>query len=1167
MHQLTRLRHLLIVLLRRMRAAWSGLVSAESRQADRALATGIFLRAFYDAQSGVASSTPQESMRHYLTRGAQDGLLPHPLIDAALAHDPERSAALVEAMTSRGSVPSHLFSTTVDWSAYASAWPDADRHRGGVLGSYSAGRREPSENVTIQLRNGEPLEWAPITERIAKQRRIMPKVLAAGLFDRAYYEAQVGQTFLSQRAALWHYLSAGEAEGFAANPLFEPEWYEQQRSTKGVYLLNDFINSNLAITSTHPHFDPTSYLEAVPAAGEHPGGPLGHFLAHATDTSPTWPTRDLAARPWGELRASLETVARTYAAQVALTRWGAPRPWSSGADAPATDAGGSADRLPTVSVVVDGGRYGRQARAALASILDGDYPAIEVVAIVRENDSPIDDLDPRVTVVTTASASRAERINLGVRHSTGELVHLWHSRDVPRPGFYRRSVAGLRSAGTEFVYSAAAPNGSHEGLAYGEPFDRAGLTWGNHLAVTRTAIVTRRLFDLVGGHDESLPAYSDWDFALRAGARSEPVFLSQIGVDLPGSKPRPDAPTHDHVVRAREICDWDADPVRDHDRFSILVPVYEDWDMTIQAVGAALATTDRAEVEIVLLDNGSRRSVGSLIEAVHGHETTVVSVRVPKNTNFATGSNLAFLHSTGERVVFMNNDTLPTPGWSTPLLAELDDPTVRAAQPLLLFADRTVQAAGTVFHRGALPWHFLQGHPLEDVVAANQTRFSAITAATMACRATEVRQLRGFDPVYANGMEDVDLCLRLTEELGGDFAVALDSVVVHAESQSVGRFDSVGRNREVFLERWSRRMPDSDLERYRAAGLSAFHYRGARPHPRTGVRGGSVVVAREPRIVETGPARGLPSLRWALKTAAETGSTGDLWGDTFFAEDLARALRTLGQEVVIDRRDSHVREGSDHLDDVTLALRGLTRIRPQAGTTSILWIISHPEAVSVAELADGHDLVYAASVPWSADATQRSGREVRPLLQATDPARFHPAPALPSMASHALFVGRTRNIFRPIVRDAIDAGADLTIYGDGWAAFIDETYVRADHLSNSDLPDAYRSARIVLNDHWTDMAELGFLSNRLFDAAACGALVVTDEVDGLGETFGDLVRAYAGVGDLKDLLAADRAPWLADDERHAQALAVAEHHSFDARARTLLADVLDQRGIAHGLRD
>ena len=42
----------------------------------------------------------------------------------------------------------------------------------------------------------------------------------------------------------------------------------------------------------------------------------------------------------------------------------------------------------------------------------------------------------------------------------------------------------------------------------------------------------------------------------------------------------------------------------------------------------------------------------------------------------------------------------------------------------------------------------------------------------------------------------------------------------------------------------------------------------------------------------------------------------------------------------------------------------------------------------------------------------------------------------------------------------------------------------------------------------------GFVSNRLFDAVASGARVVTDPVDGLAELFGPSVQGYETPDDL-----------------------------------------------------
>jgi len=156
-------------------------------------------------------------------------------------------------------------------------------------------------------------------------------------------------------------------------------------------------------------------------------------------------------------------------------------------------------------------------------------------------------------------------------------------------------------------------------------------------------------------------------------------------------------------------------------------------------------------------------------------------------------------------------------------------------------------------------------------------------------------------------------------------------------------------------------------------------------------------------------------------------------------------------------------------------------------------------------------------------------------------------------------------VLRPVVRDAVAAGADLTIFGDGWGEFVDDAFVRADHLDNALVPAAYRGARVVLNDHWDDMARWGFYSNRLFDAVASGARVVSDPVAGLEQVFGPSVQTYRTVDELRALLEPGSTAWPDAATIAQNAARVAADHSFAARARVLLADVLDARGVDHDL--
>lgn len=294
--------------------------------------------------------------------------------------------------------------------------------------------------------------------------------------------------------------------------------------------------------------------------------------------------------------------------------------------------------------------------------------------------------------------------------------------------------------------------------------------------------------------------------------------------------------------------------------------------------------------------------------------------------------------------------------------------------------------------------------------------------------------------------------------------------------------------------------------------------------------------------------------RWTIVTSAPKGERADQWGDTWFARDLATALNDLGQQAKVVSRAGANTEARDR-DDVVVVLRGLRAItpRPQSSATWLLWIISHPEEVSADEV-DGYDAVFAASAHWSRAAELGA----RPLLQATNPARFVPGQSRDS--GRPVFVGSTRGEFRPIVRDCRRAGIDVDVYGVGWEAFLAEQEIAGTFVANAELPQVYASAPVVLNDHWADMAAEGFLSNRLFDAVASGARVLSDRAVGLEEVFGDAVRTYRDADELPGLLTGDLdAVFGSPAQRRAAAERIARDHSFQARARQLIAAVEEHR--------
>lgn len=293
------------------------------------------------------------------------------------------------------------------------------------------------------------------------------------------------------------------------------------------------------------------------------------------------------------------------------------------------------------------------------------------------------------------------------------------------------------------------------------------------------------------------------------------------------------------------------------------------------------------------------------------------------------------------------------------------------------------------------------------------------------------------------------------------------------------------------------------------------------------------------------------ALRWTIVTSAPKGEAGEQWGDTWFARDLAEALERAGQHVnVVSRAGAHSEKRID--DDVVVVLRGLRPVVPPVDRRGVwmLWVISHPDLVTGVEM-DSYDAVFAASGTWKGP----DGREVMPLLQATAPRRFHPDASPQDSGAPLLFVGSTRGEFRPAVRGVLRSSRahELAVFGVGWQEYLQPEQIAGEFVPNDALPREYSGAGIVLNDHHQDMAEAGFLSNRLFDAVASGARVLSDRASGIDEVFGSSVVVFEDEDDLARILDLSVDEVFADrDERVAHARRVAAEHSFDARAAVLI---------------
>lgn len=304
------------------------------------------------------------------------------------------------------------------------------------------------------------------------------------------------------------------------------------------------------------------------------------------------------------------------------------------------------------------------------------------------------------------------------------------------------------------------------------------------------------------------------------------------------------------------------------------------------------------------------------------------------------------------------------------------------------------------------------------------------------------------------------------------------------------------------------------------------------------------------------------TLRIAIKSPVPSAAERPAWGDHAFALALKRALERAGAIVRIDDLpDWH--GGVTSGDDVVLVLRGLSRYRPVPGPLNLMWLISHPDEVSLAELS-AFDHVFVASAPYAEKLRPRLGDRVSPLLQASDPDLFRPLAATERAAGPAagsiLFVGNSRGQRRAMVERVEAAGHPVRVHGRDWDGLLPAGRAAGAPIANDALSAHYASADVVLNDHWPDMAAEGFLSNRLFDAAAAGAAILSDPALGLEAVFGGLVATAATPEEADAAIRRLKADRRRASRVKALRALVVERHSFDHRAAAILAKIKELRG-------
>ncbi|MEO8215671.1 MAG: glycosyltransferase [Acidobacteriota bacterium] len=252
------------------------------------------------------------------------------------------------------------------------------------------------------------------------------------------------------------------------------------------------------------------------------------------------------------------------------------------------------------------------------------------------------------------------------------------------------------------------------------------------------------------------------------------------------------------VVRWLERPEEDSFPA-----VSIIIPVHNHLELTrecLEAVRLTLPETFRGE--IIIVDDASTDGTHGYLEQLLASDSRFRSVRNETNAGFLDSVNRGASVANGEIFVFLNNDTLPRPGWIDAIVDTFRNyPDCGAVGGKLLFPDGRLQEAGGVIFADASGLNFGRNGDASRPLYSFVRDVDYCSGAILATRADLWNEIGGFDtrfrPAY---YEDADYCFTVRSR-GRRVLYQPACEIVHLEGGTGGVDITSGAKRAQMVNR------------------------------------------------------------------------------------------------------------------------------------------------------------------------------------------------------------------------------------------------------------------------------------------------------------------------------------------------------------------------------
>jgi GT2 family glycosyltransferase len=240
---------------------------------------------------------------------------------------------------------------------------------------------------------------------------------------------------------------------------------------------------------------------------------------------------------------------------------------------------------------------------------------------------------------------------------------------------------------------------------------------------------------------------------------------------------------------------------------TIITVNYKQPQITLDFLNSVKTNTSKSEVEVILVDNGSKENDELRYKSEYSDLIYIQSVA---NLGFAGGNNLGAKAATGEFLLFLNNDTEISQNLIDVLVDELkQNPSIGLISPLILYFDDP----DIIQYAGYTAMNYLtcrnSGIGVMDKNIGQYNNVSRETGychgAAMMCSRKDLERIGMMEEQFFLYYEELDWCEKFIKA-GKKIWFTGKTKVYHKESMSVGKASSIKtyfmtRNRMLFIRR------------------------------------------------------------------------------------------------------------------------------------------------------------------------------------------------------------------------------------------------------------------------------------------------------------------------------------------------------------------------------